>query len=167
MSKSGRSLAERVERIRKYGRGNEPLPKWSAEQWVNVAMVKLGHAAQALASDQGPMSKRVRNTLDAEGVEHLLACAAVCMDAVESLSGLDESQLVTIVLGTPRNDKVLAEIKAVAEATGTHISEALAMLVGLGVQTAKQQGFIGDRASTPMTRGELLREVMTMLEHEE
>lgn len=168
MPKTRRSLVERVQDIRELFRGGDAPPTWTAEQWTNALMAKLGQAAICLGSDQGPMSRRERDALDAEGIEHLLALAAVALDAAEQLSGLDESQLKIVVLNVPGlNDKVHQEIAAVAAQVGLDYPEAIALLVGLGQKMGQEMGMLGDRATSPMSRGELLREVMVMLEHEE
>lgn len=71
-------LYDRVRAIREYVAENGRPTDWTPEQWLAGAIIQLGQAAVSLHSANETPSP-------AEGVEHLLAAAAVCLDAVEAI----------------------------------------------------------------------------------
>lgn len=90
-------LHERVQAVRDHfhGDGSKPgdgIPmNWTPEQWVAAVNIQLGSAATSLHSQL--FRDRQRDGIDpadlAEGIEHLVAVAAIAMDAVTALESTE------------------------------------------------------------------------------
>lgn len=71
---------------------------------------------------------------------------------------------LTITLGGPKSDRVLMAVTRVAEQLALAPSEAVALLIGLGMRAALESGLISAEAmGERMPRSELLKEMMSMV----
>lgn len=85
MPRDNITIYDAVEEVRAYLRGPEDKrpDHWTLEQWVVALNIHVGRAAEAAHAGSVEGTDLSNSTLVAE---HLLVVAALCVDAVESIT---------------------------------------------------------------------------------